>query len=101
MDSRTNPMAPDQVGDDTVDAEIRGEQEPLKMDEGGIPPLPGSLDVADPDTGPTEDSRNDPGLTRGSRDPSLVDSVENDHRPEDEGGNTPYDAEGTLGSEGE
>ena len=100
MDSRTNPMAPDQVGDDTVDAEIRGEQESLKMDEGGAPPVPGSLDAADPDTGPTENAWSDPGLARGSRDPAGPGSVEDDHRPEDEGGSTPYDSEGTMGSEG-
>ena len=71
------------------------------MDEGGTPPLPGSLDTADPDISPTENQWSDPGLVRGSRDPDLPDSVENDHRPEDQDGNTPYDAEGTLGSEGE
>ncbi len=100
-DSRTNPMDMDQVGDDTVDAEIRGEQESLKMDEGGTPPLPGSLDVMDPATAPTEDNRSDPGLTRGSRDPDAADSVENDGRPESQRGDTPYDAQGTMGSGGE
>lgn len=100
MDSRTNPMAPDLVGVDTVDAEIRGEQEPLKMDEGGPSPLPGSLDVADPDTSPTENAWSDPGLVRGSRDPDVPNSLENDGRPEDQGG-TPYDAAGAMGAEGE
>lgn len=100
IDSRTDPMAPDQVGDDTVDAEIRGEQASLKMDEGGTPPLPGSLDVAQPATSPTEDPDSDPGLTRDSRDPSPVSSVEDDGRPEDARGDTPYDAQGTMGSEG-
>jgi hypothetical protein len=100
IDSRTNPMAPDLTGDDSADAEIRSEQEPLKMEEGGAPPLPGSLDSADPDTAPTENAWGDPGLTRGSRDPATRNSAEDDHRPEDEGGNTPYDAEGTMGSEG-
>lgn len=101
MDSRTNPMAPDPVGVDTTDAERDGEQEPLKMDEGGQPPLPGSLDVAHPDTSPTENAWSDPGLVRGSRDPDSSNSIENDGRPEDQGGDTPYDAAGSLGSEGE
>lgn len=100
VDSRTNPMDVDQVGDDTVDAEIRGEQASLKMDEGGTPPLPGSLDVMDPATAPTEDSRSDPGLVRGSRDPDAADSLETDGRPESRGGDTPYDAQGAAGSEG-
>lgn len=101
MDSRTNPMNPNQVGDDTVDAEIRGEQVSLKMDEGGTPPLPGSLDVMDPATSPTENPNSDPGLAGGSRDPDAANSLENDGRPEDRGGDTPYDAQGTMGSEGE
>jgi len=100
VDSRTNPMDVDQVGDSTVDAEIRGEQEALKMDEGGTPPLPGSLDVMDPDTSPTENPNSDPGLAGGSRDPDAADSVENDGRPESQRGDTPYDAQGTTGSEG-
>jgi len=110
-DSRTNPMDVDQVGDDTVDAEIRGEQKSLKMDEGGTPPLPGSLDVMDPATAPTESHRSDPeldtdpngdpGLVPGSRDPDAANSLENDGRPESQGGDTPYDAQGTMGSEGE
>ena len=100
IDSRTDPMDVDQVGDDSADAEIRGEQEPLKMQESGMPPLPGSLDVADPATSPTEDPDSDPGLARGSRDPDVANSLENDHRPEDRGGDTPYDAQGTMGSEG-
>ena len=101
MDSRTNPMDVDQVGDDTADAEIRGEQAPLKMHESGTLPPPGSLDVLDPATAPTEDNRSDPGLVRGSRDPDVADSVETDGRPESRGGDTPYDAQGTMGSEGE
>ncbi len=101
VDSRTNPMDVDQVGDDTVDAEIRGEQVSLKMDEGGTPPLPGSLDVMDPVTSPTENSNSDPGLAGGSRDPDAANSLENDGRPESRGGDTPYDAQGTMGSGGE
>ena len=101
VDSRTNPMDVDQVGDDTVDAEIRGSQESLKMDEGGTPPLPGSLDVMDPATAPTESNQSDPGLMRGSRDPDAANSLENDGRPESQGGDTPYDAQGTMGSEGD
>ncbi len=107
VDSRTNPMNPDQTGDDTVDAEIRGEQASLKMDEGGTPPLPGSLDVMDPDTAPTEDHRSDPeldtdpGQAPGSRDPDAANSLENDGRPESRRGDTPYDAQGTTGSEGD
>jgi len=107
VDSRTNPMDVDQVGDSTVDAEIRGEQASLKMDEGGTPPLPGSLDVMDPDTAPTESHRSDPeldtdpGQIPGSRDPDAANSLENDGRPESRGGDTPYDAQGMTGSEGE
>lgn len=106
MDSRTDPMAPDQVGDSSVDAEIAGEQEPLKMTEGGAAPPPGSLDTAFPATSPTEDPRSDPELDRdpgqfaGSRDPDAAHSVEDDGRPDNGEGNTPYDAEGTSGSEG-
>ena len=101
VDSRTNPMDVNQVGDDTVDAEIRGEQEPLKMHEGGTPPLPGSLDTMDPATAPTEDNRSDPGLVRGSRDPDVADSAENDGWANSQSGDTPYDAQGTAGSEGD
>ena len=107
VDSRTNPMDVDQVGDDTVDAEMRGAQESLKMDEGGTPPLPGSLDVMDPATAPTESHQSDPeldtdpGLLPGSRDPDVANSVETDGRPESQGGDTPYDAQGTTGSGGE
>lgn len=110
VDSRTNPMDVDQVGDDTVDAERRGQQAPLKMDEGGTPPLPGSLDVMDPATSPTESHQTDPeldtnpngdpGQLSGSRDPDAANSRENDGRPESQGGDTPYDAQGTAGSEG-
>lgn len=101
MDSRTNPMNPNQIGDDTVDAEIRGEQAPLKMHEEGAAPPPGSLDVMDPATTPTEDNRSDPGLMRGSRDPSAADSAESDGHPESRGGDTPFDAQGAMGSEGD
>ena len=101
VDSRTNPMDVNQVGDDTVDAEICGDQVPLKMDEGGTPPPPGSLDVLDPDAAPAEDNRSDPGLTPGSRDPDAANSVENDGWANSQSGDTPYDAPGTMGSEGE
>ncbi len=100
VDSRTNPMDVNQVGDDTVEAEIRGEQEPLKMDEGGTPPLPGSLDVMDPAAAPTADNRSDPGLTPGSRDPDAANSLENDGWANSQSGDTPYDAQGAMGSEG-
>ncbi len=98
MDSRTNPMAPNQVGDDSVDSEIAGEQEPLKMTEGETAPPPGSLDYAYPDTSPTEDPRSDPGLTAGSRDPDAAVSAEDDTRPGPKDGRTPDDAEGTTGA---
>lgn len=111
IDSRTNPMDVNQVGDDTVDAEIRGEQEPLKMNEGGTPPAPGSLDAPGPATewagnsqsDPSLDTNpnGDPGRVPGSRYPDAADSLENDGRPESRGGDTPYDAQGTMGSEGE
>lgn len=65
MDSRTNPLAPNLVGDDSADAEIAGENEPLKMNEGQTEPPPGALDYASPDTGLTEEARNDPGLAPG------------------------------------
>ena len=109
MDSRTNPLAPNLVGDDTVDGEIQGENEPLKMDEGASAPPPGALDYAYPDTSPTEDHRsdpaldtnpNDPGQVPGSRDPDLSQSVEHDDQPGARDGNTPGDAEGAMGSEG-
>lgn len=107
MDSRTNPMAPNLVGDNSVDGEIAGEQEPLKMTEGGTLPPPGALDYAFPATSPTEDPRRDPGVSRdpgllpGSRDPGITDSAEDVDRPGHEGGNTPDAAEGAMGSEGE
>ena len=101
VDSRTNPMDVNQVGDDTVDAEVSGEQEPLKMHEGGTPPAPGLLDAAGPATTPTENSQGDPGLVPGSRDPDVADSLETDGHPESRGGDTPYDAQGTMGSEGD
>lgn len=101
MDSRTNPLNPNQIGDDSSAGEIAGELEDLKMTESTATPLPGSLDYAQPDTSPTESPDSDPGLMRGSRDPSLVNSAEDDDRPEDARGDTPYDAQGTTGSEGE
>ena len=125
MESRTDPMAPNTTGDDSADAEIAGEQEPLKMHEDGPAPPPGALDTAYPDTSPTESAQSDPGMfggldaagdfsasddpslsgdpgqLPGSRDPSVAGSAENDDRPGPKEGGTPYDAEGTSGSEGE
>ncbi len=113
MESRTDPMAPNTIGDDSADAEISGEQEPLKMYEDGPAPPQGALDTAFPDTSPTESAQSDPGMfggldesgdpgqLAGSRDPSLAGSSENDDRPGPKEGGTPYDAEGTSGSEGE
>lgn len=116
MESRTDPMAPNTIGDDSADAEIAGEQEPLKMHEEGYAPPPGALDTAFPDTSPTEsaqsdpemfggladeDQSGDPGQLPGSRDPSTAHSAENDDRPGPKEGGTPYDAEGASGSEGE
>ena len=113
MESRTDPMAPNTIGDDSADAEISGEQEPLKMHEDGPVPPPGALDTAFPDTSPTEsaqsdpemfgglDESGDPGRLVGSRDPSIAGSSENDGRPGPKEGGTPYDAEGTSGAEGE
>lgn len=125
MESRTDPMAPNTIGDDSADAEIAGEQEPLKMHEDGPAPPPGALDTAFPDTSPTESAQSDPGMfgdpppdddlenwrsedlsgdpgqLSGSRDPSTAHSAENDDRPGPKEGGTPYDAEGASGSEGE
>lgn len=113
MESRTDPMAPNMIGDDSADAEIAGEQEPLKMYEDGPAPPPGALDTAFPDTSPTESAQSDPGMFGGldesgdpgqltdSRDPSIAGSAENDDRPGPKEGGTPYDAEGASGSEGE
>jgi hypothetical protein len=119
MESRTDPMAPNTIGDDSVGDEIAGEQEPLKMNEVGYAPPPGALDTAFPDTSPTESAKSDPGMfggldssddpslsgdpgqLPGSRDPSFARSSENDDRPGPKEGGTPYDAEGTSGSEGE
>ena len=119
MESRTDPMAPNTIGDDSVGEEIAGEQEPLKMYEDGPAPPPGALDTAYPDTSPTESAQSDPGMfggldtlesadesgdpgqLPGSRDPSIAGSSENDGRPGPKEGGTPYDAEGTSGSEGE
>ncbi len=106
LEGGANPTVPNLVGDDSADGEILGEQESLKMDEGGPAPPPGSLDYAYPDTSPTEDPRSDPSLDRdpgrlaGSRDPSVAHSLERSAGPDDGHGNTPYDAEGTMGSEG-
>ena len=115
MESRTDPMDPNLIGDDSVDAEIAGEQGPLKMHEDGPAPPPGALDTAFPDTSPTESAQSDPGMfgdrafdnseddpgqRSGSRDPSIARSAENDDRPGAKEGGTPYDAEGTSGSEG-
>ncbi len=118
MESRTDPMAPNIIGDDSAGAEIAGEQEPLKMHEDGPAPPPGALDTAFPDTSPTESAHSDPGMfgglddgsedlsgdpgqLAGSRDPSIAHSSENDDRPGPKEGGTPYDAEGASGSEGE
>ena len=114
MESRTDPMAPNTIGDDSADAEIAGELEPLKMHEDGPAPATiGALDTAFPDTSPTESAQSDPGMFGGldvsgdpgqlvgSRDPSIAGSSENDDRPGPKEGGTPYDAEGTSGSEGE
>ncbi len=118
MESRTDPMAPNTIGDDSAGEEIAGEQEPLKMHEDGPAPPIGALDTAFPDTSPTESAQSDPGmfggldetgedvsgdpgLLAGSRDPSIAGSSESDGRPGPKEGGTPYDAEGTSGSEGE
>ena len=106
-DSRTNPMNPNQICDDSASGEIAGETEPLKMTEGDTPPPSGALDYAFPETSPTEDPRSDPALDRdpgqvaGSRDPDVANSVERDGRPESQRGDTPYDAQGAMGSEGD
>ena len=115
MESRTDPMAPNLIGDDSADAEIAGENTPLKMHEDGPAPPPGALDTAFPDTSPTESAQSDPGMfgdgtadaaeddpgqRPGSRDPSTAQSAENDDRPGAKEGGTPYDAEGTTGSTG-
>ena len=114
MESRTDPMDPKLIGDDSADAEISGEMEPLKMHEDGPAPLPGALDTAH-DTSPTQSAKSDPGMSgngvadgsendpgqlAGSRDPSTAGSAENDDTPGAKEGGTPYDAEGTSGSEG-
>lgn len=125
MESRTDPMAPNTIGDDSADAEIAGGLEPLKMYEDGPAPPPGALDTAFPETSPTESAASDPGMfgdpppdddlgnwrredlsgdpgqLPGSRDPSIAGSAENDDRPGPKEGGTPYDAEGASGSEGE
>ncbi len=105
MESRTDPMAPNTIGDDSADAEIAGEREPLKMHEDGAAPPPGALDTVFPNTAfpgmsPDPSAESDPGQLAGSRDPSLAGSAENDDRPGPKEGGTPYDAEGTSGSEG-
>ena len=63
MESRTDPMAPNTIGDDSADEEIAGEQEPLKMYEDGPAPPPGALDTAFPATSPTESAESDPGCS--------------------------------------
>jgi hypothetical protein len=106
MVRQIDPMAPNTIGDDSADAEIAGEQELLKMYEGGDVPPPGALDTAFPDTSPTEDPRSDPNLfgdpgqVPGSRDPDLPGSAEEDGSPGPKNGSTPYDAEGASGFEG-
>jgi hypothetical protein len=100
MDSRTNPLAPSLIGDDSIDGEIAGENEPLKMHEEGAEPPAGALDYLAPASGLLDNPIGDPGLLSGSRDPDLPNSLEADDRPGEREGNTPYDAEGTMGSEG-
>jgi hypothetical protein len=101
MDSRTNPMAPNTIGDDSASEEIAGEQEPLKVHEDGPAPPPGALDYAFADTSPTENPLSDPGLVRGSRDPDGASSLEDDDTPGTKEGGTPYDAEGSSGAAGQ
>ena len=100
MDSRTNPLAPSLIGDDSNSAEIAAENELLKMHEGGDEPPVGALDYAASPAGLPENPMGDPGLLPGSRDPDLPASLEDDNSPGEREGNTPYDAEGTSGSEG-
>ena len=100
MDSRTNPLAPSLIGDDSIDGEIAGENEPLKMHEGGADPPEGTLDYLAPASDFLDNPMGDPGLLPGSRDPDMHGSLEDDDRPGEREGNTPYDAEGTMGSEG-
>lgn len=100
MDSRTNPLAPSLIGDDSIDGEIAGENEPLKMHEGGAEPPVDALDYLAPASNLPNNPMGDPGLLPGSRDPDLPNSLEVDDRPGEREGNTPYDAEGTMGSEG-
>lgn len=99
MDSRTNPLAPSLIGNDSIAGEIEGENEPLKMHEETMPP-PGELDYADPANSSGENRQNDPGRVADSRDPDLPTSLEDDDRPGERTGNTPYDAEGASGSGG-
>ena len=105
MDDGANPTVPNLVGDDSADEEMAAEREPVKLYEDGLAPPPGSLDTASPDS-PTEDPRTDPeidrdpGLLAGSRDPDVANGVERGSGPDDQDGDTPYDAEGTMGSEG-
>ena len=100
MDSRTNPLAPSLIGNDSIDGEIAGENEPLKMHERGADPPAGTLDYPAPVPGLRDNPIGDPGLLPGSRDPDMRVSLEDDDRPGEREGNTPYDAEGTMGSEG-
>ena len=101
MDGRTNPMAPNTIGDDSAAEEIAGEREPLKMQEDGPSPPPGALDYALPHAGPAGNLHGDPGLAAGSRDPDLSNSREDDDTPGDKDGGTPYDAEGSSGAAGQ
>jgi len=100
-DSRTNPLAPSLIGDDSDTEEIMGENEPLKMSEGEEEPPPGALDYQFPATSPSENPLSDPGQAHGSRDPDLPLSAEDDDSPGNKDGNTPYDAGGSAGIEGE
>ena len=100
MDSRTNPLAPSLIGDDSADAEIAAENEPLKMHEGDAEPPAGALDFAASPPVSADNPVGDPGLLPGSRDPDLPFSLEDDAQPGEREGNTPYDAEGTSGAEG-
>ena len=101
MESRTDPMAPNTIGDDSVDGEIAGENAPLKMHEDGPAPPAGALDTKSPNSRPAPNPEGDPGLTGSSRDPDLAESTEENGWPGPKNGGTPYDAEGASGSEGE
>ena len=81
MDSRTNPLAPSLVGDDSDDGEIAAENEPLKMHEEGAEPPAGALDYAASPAALPDNPLGDPGLLPGSRDPDLPASLEDDDSP--------------------